>query len=88
MATGLCEPRVRIKSFDKYESCLRLYVKPVLGDVPLAKLKTADIRRLIQCLIAEGERERTSVVDGQEVKECRGLSSITVRNTRRYLIMA
>jgi len=82
------KPRVRIKSFDKYESCLKLYVKPTLGDVPLAKLKAADIRRLIQGLLVNGGKERTKIVDDQEVKERRGLSSLTVRNTRRYLIMA
>ena len=82
------KPRVRVKSFDKYESCLKLYVKPTLGDVPLAKLKAADIRRLIQRLLIDGGKEKIKIVDGKEVKERRGLSSLTVRNTRRYLIMA
>ncbi len=82
------KPRVRIKSFDKYESCLRLYIKPKLGNILLLKLKATDIRHLLQQLLKDGGREKTKIVDGQTLKERRGLSSLTVRNTRRYLIMA
>lgn len=96
------KPRLRIKSFDKYESCLRLYVKPTLGEVIMVKLKAADIRRLFQRLLVE-EREviRAQIVQkttetkkrkrkkkARDVKKRKGLSSLTVRNTRRYLIMA
>jgi integrase len=82
------KPRLRVKSFDKYESCLRLYVKPTLGDVTMLKLKAADIRRLLQRLLTEGGREITQIENDQEVKKSKGLASLTVRNTRRYLIMA
>ena len=99
------KPRLRVKSFDKYESCLRLYVKPTLGEVAMVKLKAADIRRLVQRLLTE-EREvvRQQVGKGEnkfsetkkrkrnrkpkEIIKRKGLSSLTVRNTRRYLIMA
>lgn len=82
------KPRLRVKSFDKYESCLRLYVKPTLGEVLLPKLKAVDIRRLFQRLLTEGGQEKISIVNGKEVKKRGTLSSLTVRNTRRYLIMA
>ncbi len=82
------KPGLRIKSFDKYESCLRLYIKPILGEVKLVKLKAVDIRSLLQRLLEQGGRGRAIIEDGCEVRKKNGLSSLTVRNTRRYLLMA
>lgn len=45
------QPKVRIKTFDKYESCLRCYVKPYLGDIALAKIKSSDLQRVFLCLV-------------------------------------
>ncbi|SDF31531.1 tyrosine-type recombinase/integrase [Sporolituus thermophilus] len=70
------KPKVRTKTFDKYESYMRLYIKPALGNVPLKRLTTPDIQRVLNRLLIDGGKERQP------------LSSGTVRSTRRYLIQA
>ena len=70
---------LRIKSYKKYESCLRLYVKPTLGNVVLSNLSCGDIQEALNKLVS-GDA-------GAENKEQR-LSPFTIRNTRRYLIIA
>ncbi len=99
------KPRLRVKSYDKYESCLRLYIKPVLGNVAMIKLKSADIRSVLHRLLTEERdveylhrakkeesatetKKRKRKKKAMEAKKRKGLSSLTVRNTRRYLIMA
>ena len=87
--TDYVKRKVRIKSFDKYEGCLRCYVKPALGNVPLLKVKSPDVQRLFNNLLENGGRERKiKLPDGTEVTEKRGISSSTVKATRRYLSMA
>ena len=70
------KPNVRVKSYDKYEGCLRCYVKPVLGNVPLSKLRSPDVQRLFNRLLTEGGASS------------QGISTSTVKATRRYLSMA
>jgi|GEM_PF-313758 Site-specific recombinase XerD len=48
--------RVRVKSFDKYEGCLKCYIKPYLGSIPLGKLRSPDIQQLFNKLLKEGGR--------------------------------
>lgn len=82
------EPKVRTKTYDKYESYMRLYIKPSLGNVELKKLTTPDIQRVLNKLLVDGGKEKVVAVDGVEVKQRQPISSGTVRSTRRYLIMA
>lgn len=69
------KPRVRIKSYEKYEGCLRLYVKPTLGHIVITKLRSPDIQRVFNQLLTQGGKDN------------KGISPTTVRNTRRYLCM-
>lgn len=74
--TDYIKPNVRAKTFEKYESCLKSYIKPTLGEVSLAKLKAPNIQRVFNNMLTTGGRART------------GVSTSTVRATRRYLSMA
>ncbi len=67
--------RVRVKSFDKYEGCLRLYVQPYLGDMPIRKVSALDVQRLLNRLRTEGGKSGV------------GISTSTIKATRRYLSM-
>ena len=69
------KPNVRIKSYDKYEGCLVQYVKPKLGNCLLRKLREPQLTALFNELLAVGGKKGT------------GLSSSTVKATRRYLSM-
>lgn len=86
--TDYAEPKVRTKTFDKYEGYMRLYIKPSLGNVLLRKLTTPDIQRVLNKLLVDGGKEVIRQVEGKEVREHQPISSGTVRSTRRYLIMA
>jgi len=74
--TDYIKPTVRIKSYEKYESCLRSYIMPTLGENIVTKLKAPDIQRVFNEMLVTGG------VDGK------GVSTSTVRATRRYLSMA
>lgn len=69
------KPNVRIKSYDKYEGCLVQYVKPTLGNTLLRQVRETHLTTLFNELLASGGKK------GQ------GLSSSTVKATRRYLSM-
>lgn len=60
-------PRVKVKTHEKYESVLRLYVKPALGDVPITKLQAPDVQRLYNQLLQSGGEDK------------KGLSAHTVK---------
>jgi integrase len=70
-----CKQRVRPRTWEKYKSCLDCYVMPKYQDVLLKDLTSSDIQKHFNNLLANGR------IDGK------GLSSLTVRNTRRYLTM-
>lgn len=70
------KPNVRVKSYEKYESTLRCYIKPALGNVIITKLKTPDVQRVFNSLLTSGGRNKT------------GVSTSTVRAVRRFLSMA
>jgi integrase len=70
------KPTVRIKSFEKYESCLKCYIKPTLGHIAITKLKAPDIQKILNEMLTNGG------------KNGKGVSTSTVRSTRRYLSMA
>jgi integrase len=74
--TDYIKPNVRTKSFEKYESCLNNYIRPTIGHIGIAKIKAPDIQRAFNDMLASGGKAKT------------GLSTSTVRATRRYLSMA
>lgn len=69
------KPNVRVKSYDKYESCLVQYVKPKLGKLSLRQIRGTQLTTLFNQLLVSGGKKGT------------GLSSSTVKATRRYLSM-
>lgn len=69
------KPNVRIKSYDKYEGCLVQYVKPKLAKVLLHQIRETQLTSLFNELLICGGKKKT------------GLSSSTVKATRRYLSM-
>lgn len=70
------KPTVRIKTYEKYESCLRYIKMSRLGNLPMAKIKSPDIQRVLNKLLTNGGRGGA------------GLSSGLVRDIRRYQGMA
>ena len=70
------KPNVRIKSFEKYEGCLSSYIRPNLGHISIIKIKAPDVQKVLNDLLVNGGRGKN------------GLSTSTVRATRRYLSMA
>jgi len=70
------KPNVRIKTFEKYESCLKSYIKPALGEQPIRKLAPEDFRKVFNEMLIKGGRSGS------------GVSTSTVRATRRYVSMA
>jgi integrase len=70
------KPNVRIKTYEKYESSLKSYIKPKLGDKPIKKLTPEDFRKVFNEMLTKGGRAGV------------GVSTSTVRTTRRYLAMA
>lgn len=68
-------PRVRPRTYEKYQSCMRNYVLPEFGDRELGKLGAEEIQHHFNTLLLHGGR------DGK------GVSSSTVRGTRRYFSM-
>lgn len=69
------KPNVRVKSYDKYEGCLVQYVKPKLGKLLLRQIRETQLTSLFNELLVSGGKKGT------------GLSSSTVKATRRYLSM-
>jgi len=74
--TDYIKPTVRIKSYEKYESCLKSYIKPTLGGIIITKLKAPDIQRVFDEMLVTGGSGKN------------GVSTSTVRATRRYLSMS
>jgi len=69
------KPNVRVKSYDKYEGCLVQYVKPKLGHMHLRQVREMHLTTLFNELLASGGKKGI------------GLSTSTVKATRRYLSM-
>lgn len=70
-----CKQRVRPRTWEKYKSCLECYVMTKFKDVLLKDLRGMDIQKHFNNLMLNGR------VNGK------GLSSSTVRGTRRYFTM-
>ena len=48
-------PRLRPRSFTRYEEAVRLHIVPTLGHTPLAKLSAQQLQRLYSAKLAEGQ---------------------------------
>lgn len=70
------KPNVRIKSYIRYETCLRYYIKPYLGNLLLQNVTALEVQRVFTRLRTSGGTKKS------------GISSTTIRITRRYLCMA
>ncbi|MBP2658645.1 MAG: hypothetical protein H6Q69_1677 [Firmicutes bacterium] len=70
------KPKVRLKTYEKYECYLRNYIKPIVGNIALCKLKAPDLQRIFNNMLTTGGREG------------KGVSTSTARATRRYISMA
>jgi integrase len=60
--------KTKPKTLEKYQSQVKLYIKPILGDVLITKVKGPDVQRMYNKLTEAGG------------KKCDGLSCYTVRN--------
>jgi integrase len=52
-------PKVRPKTFDGYESLVRLHIVPAVGQIPLEKLGPQDVQALLNRKVAEGLAPKT-----------------------------
>lgn len=52
-------PKVRPKTYDGYESLVRLHIVPVIGSIALEKLGPADVQALLNRKVAEGLAPKT-----------------------------
>ena len=69
------KPNVRSRTYEKYLSCLKAYILPRYENVLLGDLNAADLQKHFNHLLESGRADGT------------GLSTSTVRGTRRYLSM-
>ena len=69
------KPNVRPRTYEKYSSTLKAYILPTFENVLLNELTAADLQKHLNRLLVTGRADGT------------GLSSSTVRGTRRYLSM-
>lgn len=67
------ENTVREKTYEKYESCLRCYIKPRLGEWEMRKIKGTHVQKIFNELLECGGKNR------------RGISTSTINATRKYL---
>lgn len=67
--------RIRPRTWEKYKSCMDCYILPRFQTIALKDLKAPDLQRYFNGLLTNGRK------DGA------GLSSSTVRASRRYLTM-
>lgn len=68
-------PRIRPRTFEKYQSSINNFILPVFAETPLDELKAADVQKHLNSLLENGRQ------NGE------GLSSSTVRAARRYSCM-
>ena len=69
------KPLMRATTYNNYETLIRLYIKPYVGEVRLNKLTTLQIQKLYNRLLTNGRFDRPEAKD-----QPKGLSGKTVRN--------
>ena len=67
---------VRIKTYEKYEQCMKGYIKNTIGHVQMQQLTAPDVQRVFNTMLKTGGRSG------------KGVSACTVRNTRQVFSMA
>lgn len=55
------KPKAKPKTYEKYESLVSQYIKPILGTVPIGKVQAPDVQRLYNKLLKEGGKKKTGV---------------------------
>ncbi|SDF64947.1 tyrosine-type recombinase/integrase [Sporolituus thermophilus] len=51
------KPAVKVRTYERYESIIKLYLKPRIGQVPLQKLQNPDVQRLFNQLAVNGKKD-------------------------------
>ena len=74
---------MRPSTYSSYEGNLRIHIKPNIGDIPLSKLKSADIQKFYVKLLSEGRVQRT-----ESKNKSKGLKPKTVKNIHVFLSTA
>ena len=69
------KPNVRPRTYEKYSGSLKAYILPIFGNVLLSELTADNLQKHFNRLLETGRADGT------------GLSTSTVRGTRRYLSM-
>ena len=75
--------KMRPSTFESYSGNLRVHIKPHIGDIKLAKLRTSDLQKFYSKLLTEGR-----VVRKESEKKPKGLSPKTVRNVHIFISTA
>ena len=75
--------KMRPSTYSSYTSSLRIHIKPNIGDIPLSKLKSADIQKFYVKLLTEGRVQR---IESQN--KPKGLKPKTIKNIHVFLSTA
>lgn len=67
---------VRVKTHEKYEQCMKGYIKNTIGHMQMQKVTAPDVQRVFNAMLTTGGRSG------------KGVSACTVRGTRQVLSMA
>lgn len=67
------QPSVRVKTFERYRCSINNHILPHIGQIPLDKLTSEDVQKMLNDLLASGGKDR------------QGLSPRTVNAARRTL---
>ncbi len=55
------KPKAKPKTYEKYQSSINKYIKPVLGTIPLGKVRAPDAQRLYNRLLKEGGEKQEGI---------------------------
>jgi integrase len=58
----LVKPTLRPRTFESYRETVALHIAPMLGQIPLAKLATTDVQRLVNQKVDERKLSATSII--------------------------
>ena len=75
--------KMRPSTYSSYTGNLRIHIKPNIGDIPLSKLKSADIQKFYVKLLSEGRVQRI-----ESKNKPKGLKPKTVKNIHVFLSTA
>ena len=75
--------KMRPSTYSSYTGNLRIHIKPNIGDIPLSKLKSADVQKFYVKLLSEGRVQRI-----ESKNKSKGLKPKTVKNIHVFLSTA